>query len=637
MSKHCCLYGSERLNSFFLPTDANNCINCCYQFGRYSDVIKWCNSLGTKCHQNPSITLLRAKSAFQLYQLEQRKLRFSSLHPKTAHVDFSDCYMKAKEAVVLLGQALDAGLLDEEGQNQLDIAMMDLAHRANLLGKCNRCFLCRNKLQIPPGKHESSQLNLDTTDNQKVMSDSDLDEGKLRDKSTKKVKLIQSHLYPKAILKRMATGFASPLNQKVFVTKDATVPRAPGELTHTMLCPSCEDTLSAYGESQFLPLFFDKIYESTNPSSSSQAKSIEYDDWLYNFCIGLIFRNLLWYSGEYVNESELYKLFSDCRSCLLSLQNCGKLNDDQAKPDIYLLITPMFANEDDLKAGLMNHVLSSSCMSHVGTCKLDSDTFKPANQVNAQFFWAHMGCINILVKFKPSEEFQINESFLVQWNQGSHEYHIPSSEERKGKIPPGLWTFMRVVAEKCEVNYYERRYQSQKVEKRRKEEPASDVFGVQGLRSELLLRKEGAIPASDPREPKQINLLPPQFNFSSPLSCILPENHHILLHHTFHQGKREGFSVFLAVGEGAGYSFEKPYLILRRYDPGLEITAGFFISRKDLSALNYLSEGKLHAVLEDPNFFADVREKTPDMISFLLDEKGFLCLESLLLRVETVQ
>ena len=545
--------------------------------------------------------------------------------------------MKAKEAVLLLGQALDAGLLDEEGRYYLDIAMMDLAHRANLLGKCSRCFLCQIKLQTPAGKHESSQLKLDIANVQNVMSGSDLDEGKLHDKSTKKVKLIQSHLYPKAILKRMATGFPSPLNQKVFVTKDATVPKAPGELTRTMLCSSCEDTLSAYGESQFLPLFFDKIYDATGSLLSSQARSIEYDDWLYNFCIGLIFRNLLWYSGEYVNEAELYKLFSDCRSCLLSLQNHGKLSDDQAKPEVYLLTTPIFADEDDLKAGLMNHVLSFSCMSHVGTCSLDSDTFKATNQVSAQFFWAHMGCINILVKFKPSDEFEIDESFLVQWKQGSHEHHIPCSEERKSKIPPGLWTFMRMVAEKYEVDYYERRYQSQKVEKKRNEKPAFDVFGVQGLHSELQLRKEGAIPASDPREPKQINLLPPQFNFSNPLSCILPENHHILLHHTFHQGKREGFTVFLAVGEGAGYSFEKPYVIFRRYDPGLEITAGFFISRKDLSALDYLSEGKLHAVLRDPKFFADVREKTPDMINFLLDEKGFLCLDSLLVKVETVQ
>lgn len=94
-----------------------------------------------------SIKVLRAKSLFQLYKLEQMKLRFSSLHPKTAHIDFAGCYVKAKEAVGLLGEVFDAGLLDEEGQNFLDTAMMDLVHKSNKLGECARCFLCRNKLQ----------------------------------------------------------------------------------------------------------------------------------------------------------------------------------------------------------------------------------------------------------------------------------------------------------------------------------------------------------------------------------------------------------------------------------------------------------------------------------------------------------
>lgn len=454
-------------------------------------------------------------------------------------------------------------------------------------------------------------------------------------KKDKKVKLIQSHLYPRAILKRMATGIPTPTNQKIFVTSETTV-QAPGEITRMMLCRCCEDTLSAYGESQFLPLFFDKIYDVANPSKSNEAQSIKYDDWLYNFCIGLIFRNLFWHSGDFINEVELYRLFSECRSCLLNLQNYGRLNDDQSKPDIYILITPLSADKEDMQAGLMNRVLSGSCLSHVGTCRLDSDHFNATDQVNAHFFWVHMGCINVLVKFEPSEEVNVDERFLVQWSQDSH-YDIPSSEERKDKIPRGLWAFLRVIAEKSEINFYERRYQSQAKEEANTEESAYEVYGIlQGSLSELQIRKEGAIPAADPKEPKQINLLPPQFHFRNPVSKILPNNHNILLHHTFHQGQREGFSVFLAAGQDTKYSIENPYIIWHQYNPGLEVTAGFFISRQNLSALDYLSEGKLHAVLRNPDFLADERARTPDMMRFLLDEKGFLCLDSLLLRMETV-
>lgn len=599
--------------------------------------------------------MLRAKSLFQLYKIEQKKLRFSSLHPKFAHGLSSDCYAKAKEVVGLLGEAFDAGLLDEEGQNFLDGAMMDLVHGPNKLGECARCFLCRNKLHIADTSKEVSILqcegekpdekrlsNLECASSHVAMEGTTVEskiqqEGK-KFRKDKKARLIHSHLYPKAILKRLAAAIPSQPSQKVFVTSQTTV-QSPGELTRIMLCHRCEDTLSAYGESQFLPLFFDKIYDVTEPSKLNEAQSIKYDDWLYNFCIGLIFRNMFWYSGDYVNEYELHRLFSDCRNCLLSLQSCGQLNSDQAKPDIYLLITPLSGDAGDMQAGLMNRVLSGSCQSHVGTCKLDVDVFKAAHQVNAHFFLVHMACINVLVKFEPSKGVHVDTSFLVQWRQGLHEYNFPSAEERKEKIPPGLWAFLRVVAEKKEIAFYERRYLSQTKKEKDPEKLAYKVYGIlQGSLSELQLRQEGAIPAANPKEPKQINLLPPQFHFQNPVSKILPENHHILLHHTFHQGQRKGFSVFLAVGQeqDTEYSIERPYIIFHKYSPGLDITTGFFISRQNLTALDYLSEGKMHTVLKNPDFLADVRAQMPDIMLFLLDQKGFLCLDSLLLRIETV-
>ena len=148
------------VHCLFLP-DTSTCIeyiDCCYQVGKYSDALKWCKALEFNCGQNPCVKILKAKSTFQLYKIEQRKLRFSSLHPRTAHTDFADCYAKAKEAVGYLGAVFDAGLLDEEGQMFLDIAMMDLVHRANKLGECKRCFLCQKKLQVVADKHSLSDI-----------------------------------------------------------------------------------------------------------------------------------------------------------------------------------------------------------------------------------------------------------------------------------------------------------------------------------------------------------------------------------------------------------------------------------------------------------------------------------------------
>ena len=610
--------------------------------------------------------ILRAKALFQIYKAEQMKIYNSPLSIKASYIRQSSCYSKAREVISFLGDALDRGLLDEEGSRMLDTAMMDVAHKANQLNLCNRCFLCREKLQTRKEKfttladyptqddsvkHNSSLRQreevqkMPTTKAAAVEEDLASDSHYSKDTSGEvkgkkgKIKLIHSHLFPKAILDRFAINTTAPKGLRVF-QEGAGRLKGPREMNRYMLCADCETLLSSNGETQFVPGFFDKLYNPENTTSEQEVK-IKYGDWLYKFCIGMLFRNLQWNTGTLVNENEVHKLLVSCRHCLLSLKHHSSLEDVPNKPEVFLLVNPLAAEGPDLQSGLMNRTLSASLVSAVGTCRLDDAEYSVSDEVHAFFFIVHIACINILFRFSLSEEVHISEEFRIKSDTNIHTFCVPRAKERKKLLPPGVWNFFQICAKVSEEVAYAGQHQPNPTlgDESLTSLPHCQAFGIVGGQlEERDVRKKGLVPSPNADEPKQINLLPPPFqirSFQMPASVMLPIEHSILLHQTFvRDSVQNGFTYFVAVGMDEKFSVDRPYVIWHGFQPGLQLTDGFFISKTNFTVEEFISQ---RIALKPPGFLSEQCEDMPNTMQIILKTKGFFTLDSLLWRKKVSQ
>ena len=192
------------------------------------------------------------------------------------------CANTAKEAVKDLGFALDCGVLDEEGSQLMDIAMLHYVRIKNQLTDCNRCLLCRRS----------------------------------------GVKLKNSHTCPKFVLKEVdkkvkETGIAEFIDAQDFYSASGRfVAHTPKTAKYAMLCGRCEQVLSQNGEDQFQKTIM-PIFDSAN----DEMQTAKYDSTLYSFCLGVVFRFFVHnvFIIIYCNAREIYSLLVACRHHLLSL------------------------------------------------------------------------------------------------------------------------------------------------------------------------------------------------------------------------------------------------------------------------------------------------------------------------------
>ena len=469
-----------------------------------------------------------------------------------------------------------------------------------------------------------------------------------------KVKLVHSHQIPDSVLRRFAQCIPAPPagNLKLFradsvgtvLESELGKVYAPKQMSRDMFCRKCEDILSSKGESQFLSLFFDRIYNPSDPMKPRQGQNIEYGNWLYHFCVGLIFRNLLWFDNTFLNEDEIYKLFVQCRQCILNPGTLDRLPNADC-PEIFMLITPLSVEEEELKHGLMNRVLSGTLEWYIGRFKLARDSLEVDDGLLASFFLFHLGALNILVKFSPSSDWHIDEQFRIRIGGGSHTYHVPKESERKKYIPPGMWAHLQDEARCCEQTVLQQSQSTIPLEltdKREvKEKDTISMFGVvDGAKMERSSSaSHGIQPLPSAPMGKNINFLPEGFyvrSENSPESVNLPEGHFILVHHTFIHGDKTGETIFIAVARD---SADTPYLIWHNYVPGLQYSVGFHISSANLSLGEVLKGNRPPLVFQAPEFQAllqDTRKKISSVLPQVLLSKGIFKLESLLYRVKAL-
>lgn len=579
-----------------------NAIKACYQQREYEKCAKIFEIIepmlatsDSNLQETKTAKLLHAKALFHLYKKCQRSLNKFSTDLKQYRLRHKNCYLKAKEVILKLGIAWDEKYLDMEGSKFLDLSMIDYLSETNNLKSCKRCVLCHTKAPLK-----------------------------------------RSHLWPESLLQLYMSGVDSPASHKLFykISEDGVLSTfSPHQFSYWMFCQECEQRLSKNGETQCIPLIKSHIYDISDPMSPSRHLHIRYKEWLYYFCIGLIFRGLVSPDPHvsitaFTNEDEIYELLTLCRKAILDLEEIPK------KFQVALQFTPTCLQKDDKHSGFINSLLTSFGLFALSDARLsDGSVCKPRE---AQFFLAHCGVINIIVPLGRSREISLPQDCIITPKKGT--YSIPSDEDRLALLPPGIMTFFRLLADCSEVNFL---VKPQKLETHSWIEPSSEkelVIGHNTALDEDIEQTGGVIRSSWlGSNPKTLSFLPHAFQilrpFHRPCSVIVPSGHKILLHHTFTTDESCISTVFLATGSDKVYSNKDPYIIYHRYDKqGVQINSGFFISPETLSPTSFLPDD-LDKCLTS-YFNAKEADELGGEIKKMLQKSGFESIYSVLLHSE---
>ena len=628
----------------------------CCKYGRYQECLE-CYHI-TFGNKTLSSSLNKAKyftgkSYFYLYREKQRLLQFVSLSTAETY-QYRDSYCALMfQAVKLLSVSFDAGLLLEDDKWMFDRAMIDYVHVTNNLKECMRCLLCLKKS---------------------------------RD-------IRRSHYCPRKVLERFTSGCYMPSNMKGLLSLhegNVISCDTPKIKALFMFCSSCEDLLSQNGETQFLPNFFDKLYdiadlkntafsvtgdgslqdslkddlklnsnnstpsikpvadgdsnsdvavETSNVSTSgniplseplhlSQSKDIVYDRWLYMFCIGVVFRGIAYMSRKsYVNSNELYSLFIKCRECLLKAPH---IDDIENLPVIEILISPSSPNPGDEKHGFIHLAMRMLYQFTIGITNLQNGVFHFPQE--AHFVLAQIGIINILVKLPPSHGIPAPPGCVIHSSKGVHVYHIPANKERYSLCYEGIWEVIHSTAQELLEAWWQRPKEFYPQEAQKPPDDVMDLYNIEGSGFTDLFASGGSILAAQPGSlaPMILDFLPEGFHLDSSLHTVrFPDGHKIVAHKCFYDELIKTV-YFIVIGQTGAYNVNKPYTVVHFSAPGIIIKAGFFIDIQELVALDFLPDKRTREMLPDVKVIEEIKSDLRDNLFLLLQEKGFSSLAPLL-------
>ena len=556
--------------------------------------MSFCGKVSEKAAVKDRLAIFHGKSLYNIFTQELESLKNL---PTTSRV-YSDarlgCYKKIKEVIQLLGLAFDKNNIDNEGSQMLDVAMMIyLSESRNLTGKLPRCLLCRRK-----------------------------------------EKLAKSHICPKAILEDFAKAAGAPESGKAFFLSwpwqkmyTGTL-KSAGEMTIRVLCHNCEMILSK-SESKYLPHFFRKLYDIEIPDSIVREHTIEYQDWLHQFCMGLIFRGMtLQYSGgrdEFVNEEEVHSLLSQCRNALLYPGS-----EDVPKVSIY--IAPTKGDPSEVDSSLINvsiHLPFHFFFTHkkymYGSQQLYVDALSYTFQIGMIF-------ANVQLNKAVWPE---DASFSIQPNGGVYKILVDSLRRRT--IPDYLWQSLLAEAVAVEKEVMEQPKRAITLQ------PLDDLLSVPSVSYmtnifDITKHCEGMGKGSLViGHPKVINFMPGGYEIlhstakAADCTVNLPPSHKILLHATCSlDGSEKGSTAFIAIGQSQPfYSLETPYLIFHHYEPGLQQNTAFFFSSENFEYVRHLPEPNPKRFLVDA-VTSDLIKKSSEIVSLVLKSRGFRNYQSLL-------
>ena len=632
----------------------------CCKYGRYQECL---NCYHITFVKEPLLdSLIRAKyltgkSCFYIYREKQRQLEFVSLSNADMY-RYRDSYCALMfEAVKFLGISHDQGLLLKDDKWMLDRAMIDYIHATNNLKDCARCLLCLKKS---------------------------------RD-------ICRSHFCPRKILERFVSGCYMPKDMKALLSlHEGNVVSCDTPKTETlyMFCPSCEDLFSQNGESQFLPKFFDKLYDIgdlKDPPNSKPTTSADSQDDITGgaHCIASDSTsndfppNLL--AGDRQNGSNTLMDVSSMSSSM-NITSLEPLHLSQSKDIVYdrwlylfcigvvfrgiayiskksyvnnnelydlfvkcrecLLKAP---NIDDVENLPVVEILISPSMPspgderhgfiHSAMRMLYQFTIGITTLQNgvfsfpqeAHFVLAQVGIINILVKLPPSHDVPATPNCIINSSKGVHVYHVPASKERRSLCYQGVWEVIHATAQELLEAWWQRPKQFCPQDKNKPPDDVMDLYNIEASGFTDLHLLEGILPAHpNSLQPTTLDFLPEGFYLDSSMHVIRFPDSHRVLAHKCFHDGLTKTVYFIAVGQTGVYNSHKPYTVVHFSVPGVVVKVGFFIDVRELVALDFLPDRKTREMLQDVKIIEKIRSDLCNNLFTLLQEKGFCSLVSLL-------
>lgn len=590
----------------------------CYQHGRYEECILWCDHVRQHASidtESNGAKLLKGKALYQSY--EERFQCFLKVKSTTSQgpeppMLINECLAKMKESILLLGTAYDYNFLDEEGSKILDWAMVDFIREANKLNDCKRCLLCRKKNMLK-----------------------------------------RSHVYPRSVLKIIAEAHINEGEHRVYLhdLRGRVSAKSAGEITYWMLCGTCEERLSQNGENEFCKEFFSPIFQASQQLAEKEVAqaaiapdSIQYGQWLYNFCIGVLFRGLAVSMMPHCrNREEVYSVFLKYRNCILSLPVKIKKAKETGTPEpkkggidtpVVVLINPTSASLHKRNPFLPTTLLSTSS-SALASVRLDDG--QPNFTLDAHFFLLRLGLVNVLVEFEGINDAVLKEKYSIQPDGGT--YPIPSESERWKNIPYGLQVLLDKDVDdnqSTNIEYLLMLASDQQILKY----ALHDVSGSSSTAGDFEIQAEDNQIDTSLQSQEQlfdnathINLLPTGFSFSNQMGCFtyssvnLPKYHRILLHAT---DPDASVTAFLATGAGAEFSPDSPYLIILLFQGETTVIDGVTLTPEG-DVAGFVSDTKRRGGTAHPirlQVMPKIQAAVEILLPNMLVENGFQNLEA---------
>ena len=580
------------INHFILAEfTALEAIKGSYMFKRYAECIELCHHiLPPKAEPNTpkkcTALLYRGKAFYHLYQLEQKCFQevSSTLPKKDFHIKQNDVYEKAGAAIRDLGLLYDSNYQssdDHEMSMYLDISMVDVACQVNNLKEYSRCLLCLSR-----------------------------------------TKLRRSHLCPDSILDTFASGLERTRNKRIFnlsFFKEGKL-TSPHGVTMWLFCDKCESVLSKDGESHFIPKFFKLIYNTDSSLQPEDEIHISYEEWLYRFASGLLFRGLVNEAlSSFLNSDKIHFIFAQLRK-LICFE--GPLEELPDNPAIYLLISPSVPSTS---AGFIGHIYHAPFV-----FALTDKNLKTGSRIiprACQFLLARVGVMNFLLPFDDS----VRELLPAESQIHHHgEFIVPSEAQRASSIPNGITQILEDLAMDTQKNLLESSVTTLfglKLDDATPPTQQSETYNTfDALSSDMEKLEKRLLSSHSLNSPQRVNLLPLGYQVDHRNGLVsLPAYHQIIFHGDF-EIELEGsepyhITLFLVVGNESSssiFTLHKPYVIFHQYKPGLEITLGFFINPDTLLALKFLPDPntkvRIHQIGEQLRVSAFTKTLLPELM-----------------------
>ena len=506
-----------------------------------------------------------------------------------------EVFPDAKEVISILGSLRAKGVSDKESEKFFDYAVMDYIR----------------------------ELNKETGSRQKR-------KGPLEFYCMlccKKRPLVQSHIVPLAILRKIFPGdhpfyMVGPSS----LSFESSLISSPRKLVFRMLCDKCDNEILSADEKLFVEKVVSVVYR--EPRQHMQGiDTIAYEEWLYRFCAGIIFRGLALTRGitGSSNAEDIHTLIHQCRSVVLS-----SVATPEEQPKLALFFTPGIPADSSSGFKTSNLVTATYGGTYFRLSDVPLAGLSPNTAKKCYFFAAQFGIFTIVALL---ERVPVGyEPFLVDPKGGS--FSIPENDQRFDLIPSGLMVMYKKITRMREKLYIESGVEHvHRIPELSGEKEITDRLFLLESKSAEAKMESGLVPTD-------FNLLPPKFVIDRATNnLILPEGHKILLHFTHYPNQSSSstsHTVFLVVSREQDWGIDKPYVIVHTCVKSINQTFGYFISPKDFSFRDKLPGGDKHITMM--KFMQEKKmhifESVCKLIAAAFKRAGFSNYQSLLYHIE---